>query len=62
MPKDWPLLTTKKMMDVNQRDTVVQMESHEFILLYSEGPNYSRRNRPALPPEEESSSHRDCPG
>lgn len=44
-------------MTVNQRDIVAQVKSFEILLLCGNGPGLSRKNRPALPPEKESSSH-----
>ena len=62
MPKHSPQPTAKETMDVNQRDNVAQMEYFEIVPLCSRRPHPSRRNRPALPPEEERSSYTDQPG
>ena len=62
MLKHSPQPTAKETMDVNQRDNVAQMEYFETVPLCSRRPHPSRRNRPALPPEEERSSHTDQPG
>ncbi|KAF6231299.1 hypothetical protein HO173_010442 [Letharia columbiana] len=62
IPKHTPLPTTKVMKEVNQRDMFAQMECLKAALLCSRRSNLSRRNRPALPPEEDSSSHTSRPG
>ncbi len=56
------LPTGKDPMEAKQRDTVAQMECFEDLMFCSHGQSLSRRNRPALPPEEEWSSHTDKPG
>ena len=60
--KHSPPPTADDTMQVDQRDIVAHMESLEVILACSSRSNPSRRNRPALPPEEERSSHTDEPG
>ncbi len=61
-PKLPTLPTAKEPMEVKQRDIIAQMESFEDLMFCSHGRSLSRRNRPALPPEEEWSSHTDKPG
>lgn len=49
-------------MEVNQSGIFAQREAFETVLLCSNRANLSRRNRPALPPEEERSSATNEPG
>lgn len=49
-------------MEVNQSGIFAQREAFEAVLLCSNRASLSRRNRPALPPEEERSSATNEPG
>ena len=48
-----PPPSAKEMKKVSQKDVSAHMESVKVSMLCSSRPNPSRRNRPALPPEEE---------